>query len=158
MILNIDSTYRIVLFGHRDFRAHSLLDEKLFVLIRDLIVEKPFVEIYLGRNGEFDCYAASLIKRVQKAFGNANSTLICVLPYFDKNICYYEAYYDSIIIPACLHNIHPKGAITKRNRWMVERADLFIGYIEQENGGAYQAMKYAQKLKKPIINLAKNCS
>ena len=37
---------------------------------------------------------------------------------------------------------------------MVEQADLFICYVEREEGGAYTALKYAKKLEKEVINLA----
>ena len=77
-----------------------------------------------------------------------------VLPYMNKDIAYYEQYYDSILIPACLSRIHPKGAITKRNRWMVEECDLLVCYVEHESGGAYAALQYARKMGKEIINLA----
>lgn len=151
----IDSTYRVVLFGHHDFYEHRILDEQLYSILKDLIRTKPFVEIYIGRNGDFDIYAATVIKRVQKAMGKANNELICVLPYPQKDLEYYDEYYDSVIIPECIGKSHPKGAITKRNRWMVERANLFVCYVERERGGAYTAFKYAKKLEKQIINLAK---
>ncbi len=151
----IDNTYKVVLFGHRNFCGHSLLDEQLYPLLQELIRTKPFVEIYIGRNGEFDIYAATLVKKVQKAMDKTNNELICVLPYREKNMEYYEKYYDSLIIPECIEKSHPKSAITKRNRWLVEQSDLFVCYVEREEGGAYTAMKYAKLLGKEIINLAK---
>lgn len=124
------------------------------MLLKSLINAKPFVEIYIGRNGEFDIFAASVIKRVQRATGKHNNELICVLPYHLKDIEYYVKYYDNVIISDFVSKTYPKGAINKRNRWMVEQADLFICYVEQKEGGAYNAMKYANKLGKQIINLA----
>jgi len=150
----IDNTYKVVLFGHRNFCGHRILDEYLYPLLGDLLSTKPFVEIYIGRNGEFDIYAATIVKRVKKAFGTPNNEFICVLPYPIKDMEYYEDYYDSVMIPECVEKAHPKGAIAKRNKWMVEQADLFICYVEAEEGGAYNALKYAKKLKKQIINLA----
>ncbi|MBO7303876.1 MAG: hypothetical protein J6V09_01465 [Clostridia bacterium] len=113
------------------------------------------MEIYIGRNGEFDLYAATVVKRVQNVLGKENSEFICVLPYHVKNEEYYEKYYDTVIIPECIFASHPRSAIIKRNKWMVEKADLFICYVNREKGGAYNALKYAKKLKKQIINLAK---
>ncbi len=110
-----DDTYRVVLFGHRDFYGHRTLDERLYPLLKDLIRTKPFVEIYIGRNGEFDIYAATVVKRVQNAMGKANNEFICVLPYPEKDMEYYEEYYDNVMIPECIGRTHPKGAITKRN-------------------------------------------
>ena len=94
-----DDTYRVVLFGHRDFYGHRTLDERLYPLLKDLIRTKPFVEIYIGRNGDFDIYAATVVKRVQDAMGKANSEFIYVLPYPEKDMEYYEAYYNNVMIP-----------------------------------------------------------
>ena len=151
-----EDTYRVVLFGHRDFDGHRVLDETLYPLIKKLMLTKPFVEIYIERNGEFDIYAATVIKRAQKAVESYNNEFICVLPYRGKNIDFYEQYYDSVIIPECVEKAHPKWAIKKRNLWMVKQADLFLCYVERNEGGAYTALKYAQSLKKEIINLADN--
>ena len=108
--------YKVVLFGHRDFYAHRALDKHLYRLLADLIRTKQFVEIFIGRNGEFDVYAATVVKRVQKSHGKENSEFICVLPYRQKDIEYYEQYYDNVIIPECAEKSHPKSAILKRNR------------------------------------------
>lgn len=40
-----------------------------------------------------------------------------------------------------------------KNQWMIEQSDLVIVYIERKEGGAYTAMKYAEKLNKKVINL-----
>ena len=151
-----ETTYRVVLFGHRDFYEHRMLDDRLYRLLRDLIRTKSFVEIYVGRNGEFDIYAATVVKYVQNAMGKDSNELICVLPYPQRDMVYYEKYYDAVIIPECIEKTYPKAAITKRNRWMVEQADLIICYVERKEGGAYAALKHAEKLGKEIINLAKS--
>jgi hypothetical protein len=148
------NVYRVCLFGHRDFSGHKILDIKLFELLKRIICEKNYVEIYIGRNGEFDIYAASVIKKVQKAFGNSDNAINCVLPYRVKDIEYYEKYYDSVIIPKYIESVHPKRVIIKRNEWMIDICELVICCVERKYGGAYCAMKYAQSLNKEIINLA----
>ena len=147
-------SYKVTLFGHRDLYRYNRIEEKLYLLLRDLICEKAYLEIYIGRNGDFDLLVRSVVKRLQDNLGNERSEMILVLPYREKNMEFYETHYDSVIIPSCLCNVHPKGAIVKRNRWMVEQCDLLICYVECENGGAFSAMKYAKKLQKKIINLA----
>ena len=144
----------IALFGHRDLYAHRKVEERLTDILRDLIRKKEYIEIYIGRNGEFDVFAASVVKRVIKEYSYGNVGMTLVLPYPAKDMEYYDDYYDSVMIPVCIGRTHPKGAITKRNRWMVEQADLFVCFVEREEGGAYAAMKYAKKLEKQIINLA----
>jgi len=148
-----NEVYRVALFGHRDFCQHKRLDYTLYPLIKEVLRTKAFVEIYIGRDGEFDIYAASVIKRVQMAMGSENSELNLVLPYVRKDIEYYEKYYDRVSIPI---SAHPKIAITKRNEWVVEQADLVVCYVERKKGGAYAAMRYAENLGKAVLNLADN--
>ena len=145
--------YRIAFIGHREIYQHQRLEEQIENIARDMLHKKEYVEFYVGRNGDFDISVASAIKRAQKAVGHHNSSLILLQPYPMKDDIYYEQFYDEIEYPID-GKTHPKGAITKRNRWMIEQADLVICYIEREEGGAYTALKYAQKLEKEIINLA----
>lgn len=42
----VDDAYRVVLFGHRDFNGHRILDERLYPLLKELISTKSYVEIY----------------------------------------------------------------------------------------------------------------
>ena len=113
-----------------------------------------YVDFLIGRSGEFDVYVASVIKRARWAYGVDNSDLILVLPYEVADIEDYWQYYDCVCIPDCLEGVHPKAAMAKRNRWMVERADLVIVNVEREQGGAYRAERYAEKLGVPVVNLA----
>ena len=145
--------YIVSLFGHRDLHTHRKVEERLTEILRELIMSKEYVEVYIGRNGEFDRFAASVIKSVIKNFSYGNIGMTLVLPYPDKDMEYYEVYYDSITIPECVAGTHPKGAITKRNKWMVVESDLVICYVERESGGAYSAIKYAKKLKKRVVNI-----
>ena len=129
------------------------LDVQLTPLIQRLIQTNSYVSFLIGRNGEFDEYAASVIKLVQKAVGKEKSDISLVLPYKVARLNDYEKYYDGIIIPESLSNAHPKSAITLKNRWMIEQSDLVIIYVEHRHGGAYTAMKYAERLNKKIIVL-----
>ncbi|MEE0975064.1 MAG: hypothetical protein UH853_05060, partial [Muribaculaceae bacterium] len=71
-----------------------------------------------------------------------------------KDDPYYEKFYDEIWYPID-SKTHPKAAITKRNQWMVDNADLLIAYVEEgRKGGALTTLKYAEKQGIKIINLA----
>ncbi len=146
--------YKMTLLGHKSIEAYREIEQRLYAVLCERIRAMPYVEIYLGSNGEFDLLAASVVKTVQKALGKETCGMTLVLPYTNKDIAYYEQYYDSVLIPACMASIHPKGAITKRNQWMVEECDLLVCYVERESGGAYTALQYARKMGKEIINLA----
>ena len=150
------NVFYVSLFGHREINNLQHIDDQLVPIIKELIQTKSHVSFLLGRNGEFDEYAASLIKCVQREVGKENSDITLVLPYAVANIEYFEKYYDSIIIPESLYGVHIKSSITLKNRWMIEQSDLVIVYVEHNRGGAYTAMKYAEKLEKNIINICKD--
>ena len=145
-------TYRVSLFGHRQMHNLKTLEESLYPVLSELMKSHAFVEFYVGRNGAFDEFAASVVKRIQKECGQETSELTLVLPCSVKDVEYFEKYYDNILFPV---KAHYKAAITKRNEWMIDNSDLVVCYVERESGGAYSAMKYAYKRGKQIINLVK---
>ena len=153
-MLNI---YTVAFFGHRYidnlFKVEELLEEQ----IRKLINEKEYVDFLVGRNGDFDQCASSTVLRVRKNVRDDNSSLILVLPYptaeYLNNEEYFHDYYSDVDISYAASKAHPKSAIQIRNREMVDKADLIICFIEKEEGGAWQTLKYAKDKEKAIINL-----
>ena len=150
----IGEIYRVSFIGHRRIDRFRFVEDQLDRIIGDLMRRKEYVEFYVGRNGDFDTMVASAVKRGQKAYGTANSSLILVIPYSVANMDCLEKFYDEIWYPEELYNVHHKAAITKRNEWFVEHSDLLVAYVETESGGAATCLKMAQKQKIPIVNLA----
>ncbi len=145
--------YRVALFGHRDFCATREIENKLYNILSDLMQTKSYLEIYIGRNGEFDLFAASIVKRIKKELDNSSCSMTLVLPYKIKDIEYFEKYYDDVIIYESEGKLHPKESIIRRNRWMIENCDLLVCFVEHNSGGAYKAMKYANKQGIKTLNL-----
>ena len=148
--------YTVSLFGHRRLSDPFKAEQKLHTIVRDLLLQKEYVDFLIGRDGEFDILAASVIRNCIKQFGSGNASLILVLPYeraeYRDNKDSFEAYYDEIeIYPG--EGTYFKAAIEQRNHYMAERADLVICCVEHESGGAYGAVKYAEKIGKKIVNL-----
>lgn len=146
--------FRIAFVGHREIQGHYDLEERIQTIVRNFLETKEFVELMMGRNGDFDISAASAVKRARRAAGEENSSLILVQPYAMKDDPYYEKFYDEIYYPVP-PTVHPKGAITKRNQWMMENSDLVIAFVEEgRGGGAMSTLRYAKRLGVPIWNLA----
>lgn len=145
--------YTVSLFGHREIDDLRQLEKQLIPIIKELIRTKYYLVFLIGRNGEFDEYAASVIRRARSEVGTESSELCLVLPYSVSNIEFYEKYYDSIIIPQSVFGAHPKSCIGLKNRWMIEQSELVIVYVKHNRGGAYTAMSYAEKMGKTVINL-----
>ena len=150
--------YTVSVFGHRIIEDFNRAEIKAEALIRDLILQKEYVEFLVGRGGDFDQIVSSAVKRLQRNIRADNSSLVWVLPYTTAELRNHEEsfrdYYDEIEICDTAENSHPKRAYQIRNRQMVDRSDLVVFYVEHNSGGAYQTMRYAQKQGKQIVNLA----
>ena len=145
--------YKVFFIGHRRVDDFYFVEKQLDNIVGELIRTKEYVEFYVGKNGDFDTMVASAIKRAQKRFGKENNSLILVLPYTVADMEYLEDFYDEIWIPNELHGVHFKNAITKRNEWGVDHADLLISYVLRDKGGAANCIRYAEKKGISIKNL-----
>ena len=150
--------YTVSFFGHRHIEQGSLVEERLESLLYDLITGKEYVEFLIGRDGEFDLLASSVIKRCIKKYGRGNTSLVLVLPYmraeYRDNEAAFLDYYDEVEICEESARAHFKAAIQIRNRCMVDRSDLVVCCIQHKSGGAYRTIQYAEKQGKKIVNLA----
>lgn len=150
--------YTVSLFGHRIIEDYQFVERKLYELLR-IVMQRDSreIEFLVGRNGDFDLMAASVIRKLKKETGNENAFLTLVLPYetaeLRNNTESFENYYDSIEICEASADCNFKHAIVARNRDMIDRSDMVVVYVKNESGGAYQALKYAEKNQKRIINL-----
>ena len=150
-------TYTVSFFGHRIIEQPLLIEQSLEELIGSLLRSKEYVEFLVGRNGDFDQLVSSAICRCKREIREDNSAHVWVLPYatadYRDNEEDYRAYYDEIEVFDSAGK-HFKAAFQARNRNMVDRADLVVFYVERNEGGAYQTMRYAIQQEKQYINLA----
>ena len=150
--------FTVSFFGHREIKNALEVERKLEAKITELIQTKQYIEFLVGREGEFDILAASVVKRVKKQMDYGNCSLIWVLPYmkaeFRDNEKNFLEYYDDVEICEQSTKAHFKSAMQIRNRAMVDRADLVICCIQHKSGGAYKTVQYAQKQGLTVINIA----
>ncbi|MBP3854421.1 MAG: hypothetical protein IK990_02255 [Ruminiclostridium sp.] len=150
--------YTVSFFGHRELDRPFVMEKRLEAVISDLIKSKDYVEFLVGRNGEFDQLVSSTVRRQTKKIGYANSAHILVLPYMTSEYRMqqesYERYYDEVEICAESVSAYPASAFRKRNQAMVDRSELVVCCVERNTGGAYQAMRYAERSGKKILNIA----
>ena len=123
--------FTVSLFGHRVVYDMQHVGDALIPLVRELLRTKAHVVFLVGRNGGFDEYVASLIKQERKNTDKENCDVTLVLPYKVADMEYYEKYYAEMIIYESDEKPRPKRAIAKRNRWLVDQADLEIAHPEK---------------------------
>ena len=142
--------------GHRNFMGTKEDEEKIMGILRDTVGKRSAL-MYLGGYGRFDGFAYDCCRKYKK--WNAKVKLIFVTPYlttsYQKNCLEYQkSRYDEILYPN-LENVPAKFSISYRNKYMIDKADVVIAYVNRDWGGAYQTYKYAQRKNKKIYNLAK---
>ena len=138
-------------FGHRE--TYKDFSRVLSELLEDLILNQGVVEFWTGGMGNFDGSFSAAVRGLKRKYPDIK--LILIKPYFSNELNtnkeYYEYTYDDVVIPDVLAGVHPKSAITKRNRWMAENSDFVVTYVYRDFGGAYDAKKYALKLGKTVF-------
>jgi len=135
------------------FCGHSKLIEQNTIrahLTRELrtLLEHGNHKFYLGGYGDFDLLAAKVLYELKQEYPETESILI--LSYLDRKVD--ASLYDSTIYPP-LENVPKRYAISQRNKWMVEQADMVIACVDHDWGGASKTLEYAVKKGLRIINL-----
>ena len=144
----------ISFFGHADFPKSSEYRAQILAALEENIKGES-AHMYLGGYGDFDAMAYECCKIYKNL--HCDTTLVYVTPYITENyqknhLQYIRCDYDEIIYPS-IEEKPLRFAITYRNKWMVEQADLLICGVSHNWGGAYQAYTYAKRKRKRIINI-----
>ena len=149
--------YTVSFFGHRMIYDQLAVEKRLRELVENLLRDHSWVEFLVGREGDFDIMAASVVKQVKKSLYCDNASLTLVLPYMKSELRDNEEsflnYYDNIEIDSEASVAYFKNAIRIRNRRMVDRSQLVICYLDHNKGGACSAMQYAKEIGCKVINI-----
>ena len=136
-------------FGHRD--VSYTVGQSLKETLIDLIENRNVDLFYVGNHGNFDLIARKVLEELKQKYFYIN--YFVVLAYLPKGKT-TNITFDNSIFPENLENVHPKYAICKRNRWMIDKADYVVTYVKYNFGGAAQFKKIAENKGKTVINLA----
>ena len=140
----------IVFCGHSDY-VQNTQDEEKILNILEVELGDASCEIFLGGYGNFDAFALRCAKKFKQ--NHPNTKLRLITPYLEnqKIFCEKEAF-DSIIYPS-LERVPPRYAISHRNKWMIEQANIVISYVSRQYGGAYTMYLDAKRKTKKTYNL-----
>ena len=144
----------ITFFGHSQYSGSEEDERRILSFLSEKVGEQS-AELYLGGYGGFDLFARACGKKYQQSHPNTRLVLITpymTLDYQKHHLEYEKGHYDAILYPA-LEHVPPKFAISHRNKWMIDKADAVVAYIRQGFGGAYQALRYAEKRQKEIFRI-----
>ena len=134
-------------FGHHDcpLGIEPLID----TLLRWLIKEQSVRTFYVGNHGNFDRLVARCLRRF--AQDDPNIQFYIVLAYLPTPAQAIE----NSLFPEGIEDVHPRYAISWRNRWMLQHSDWVITYVTHSFGGAARYTALAERQGKTVINIAK---
>ena len=132
-------------FGHK--RCIGLDRNRLKEEIEKLIVGGVDT-FFVGNHGDFDYAVYSTLKELRKKHPHIEIFVVLAYPPIESSL-----YIPDSVYPEGMENTHPKFAIDKRNRWMIDQSSHCICYIDHTWGGAYKYGQIAKRRELNFINL-----
>ena len=130
-------------FGHGDCPETKY--SNILQAIQNLITEKNIITFYVGTQGNFDSLVYRALCNLRADFPQIR--IYRVLAYLPKDNSLIS---DSILLEG-IELIHPRYAISWRNRWMIEHSDYVIAYLTHNYGGTAKYIYEAEKKRKTVI-------
>lgn len=134
-------------FGHKD--TPKEIEPTLWSTLIDLIENKNVNVFYVGNNGNFDTMIRHQLEDLSHTYPITYSVVLAYLPTAKNK------YDDSsnTIYPEGLETVPKHFAISWRNKWMIQQADVVVTYVIHTFGGAAQFKEMAERLQKIVVNL-----
>ena len=135
-------------FGHRD--CTESIKPKLRETLIDLIENHEVNMFYVGNHGQFDAIVRGTLKELKAAYPHIDyAVVLAYLP--GKGTGHMD--YSETMLPEGIEKVHPRFAISWRNKWMLKHSDYVIGAVSHSWGGATQFVEMAERQKKQVIKL-----
>lgn len=135
-------------FGHRD--SPESIKPKLKETLIDLIEQHGVDTFYVGQQGAFDAMAYTVLRELAGSYPHIRYAVVLErLPgkQLSVNAC-------DTLLPEGIENVHPRYALTWRNKWLVDRSDYVITYVTHPWGGAARYAAMAAQRHRHILPLA----
>lgn len=142
--------------GHR--QVWTPVETRLEEEAERFLLKADHAVFLVGGGGQFDTYAVRTVRLLKRRYPARDISLRLVLPsvqYLPKPEYWkiFQEPYDRVLVCDASDGAHYKAMLGLRNRWMIEQSDLLIAYVHTDYGGAYQALRYAQKCGTPTVLL-----
>ena len=138
----------VTFFGHKD--TPKEIEPTLRTTLVDLIENHGATEFYVGNNGNFDTMVRRQLEELSRTYPINYSVVLAYLPTKKSE---YDDYTNSIF-PEGIESVPKRFAISYRNKWMVDQADIVVTYVTHSFGGATQFKDMAERHGKTVIELS----
>lgn len=110
-------------FGHSECYG---LDAAVLRSAIEVLIKQGADEFLVGHQGQFDGMVHSCLNSLQAQYSNIGYRV--VLAYLPTEKREWEDMSDTMY-PEGLEEVHPKFAIERRNRYMIDNADICLSYV-----------------------------
>ena len=137
----------VCFFGHKDTpeSVRQFLEQEI-----EHLIDRGAKCFLVGNQGRFDGMVLGCLRRM--AGKHPEITYKVVLAYMPKT---GEFAYGETMLPEGQELVHPRYAISHRNKWMAEEADAAVVYVAHGWGGAAKYANLMKKQGKPVQNLCR---
>ncbi|MDE6586231.1 MAG: DUF1273 domain-containing protein [Clostridia bacterium] len=141
------------------FTGHRVIGDDLdFVALHteiENLILKGVKAFYCGMAVGFDLVAAECVLSLKDKYG---VKLFACIPcegqqkyYSELNQLRYKRILNQCDEQFVLAPSYYNGCMQERDKFMVEKADMVLAYLNKQHGGTYFTVNYAKKLNKQII-------
>lgn len=110
-------------------------------------------EFVVGHYGLFDRMAAKAILTLKKS--DPELSLLLLLPYHPaERPIKAPPGFDGTFYPPGMESVPRRSAIVRANKYMVDHTDLLIAYACHPASNTRNLVEYAQRRRKPVINIS----
>ena len=134
-------------FGHRD--CPESIKPKLREVVIDLIENHNVDMFYVGRQGAFDAIVRTVLKEMVLEYSHIQYAVVLERMSAKPDTLNYS----DTMLPEGIETVHPRFAISWRNRWMLQKSDYVVTYITRSWGGATRFAEMAERQKRIVISL-----
>jgi len=134
-------------FGHRECPE---LKPSIRAVLEELIRHHNVDTFLVGDSGQFDHQVRRVLKQLSQELPHIRYGVVLAYMPGDRH---RAAESSDTMLPEEIMQTHPRFAIDRRNRWMLERADYVVTHICHSWGGAWKYAEMARKRKKRVINI-----
>ena len=137
-------------FGHHD--CPTEVKSKLREILTDLIENHSVDVFYVGNKGAYDRMVRFVLRELAQKYTHIHYAVVLErMP--GKQAEDDSAEYSDTMLPEGIEEVHPRFAISWRNKWMLRQSDYVVAYVTHSWGGAVQFAEMAERQKKTVIRI-----
>lgn len=135
------------------FFGHSMISNDIRASLKSKIIElfqNGVHKFYVGNNGQFDYLVQIVLEETSVLFNDLKYEIV-LSRLGEKAIGGNQ---EATVFPEELACVLPKFAISKRNDWLIKKANIVVCYVTAKLTNSYKWVEKAQKRNLTVFNIS----